>query len=97
MTVDPSILPALLSALGSTIAISGGIVSVLGNLLNTVYKSHRLAIRLWTFSSFMIMIWGFGYLLHLWVDGLAVAAITGMNVIFFISNVWGWLKDAGHP
>lgn len=81
-----------ISLLGFPIALCGAIISVVGNLLNTIRKMHRLAIGLWTVSSFLISVWGAGYLLGLWVDGLSIAVITGMNMSFFVSNVWGLVR-----
>jgi hypothetical protein len=81
-----------ISLLGFPLALAGAIISIVGNLLNTIRKMHRLAIGLWTVSSFLIAVWGTGYMLGIWRDGLAVAAITGMNVIFLISNVYGLVR-----
>jgi hypothetical protein len=79
----------MIATIGTSCAVIGSGISVIGNLVNTVYKDHHRAIELWTFSSAMVFVWGCGYLLGWWDGGIGVAAITGMNAVFLVSNLWG--------
>lgn len=79
----------MIALIGTSCAVIGSIISVLGNLVNTVNKDHYQAIELWTFSSALVFIWGCGYLMGWWNGGIGIAAITGMNLVFLMSNLWG--------
>jgi hypothetical protein len=78
---------------GTLLSVGGGILSVIGNLINTIRRDHLKAISIWTVSSAMIFIWAGGFLLQWWDGGLGVAAIMGMNGVFLISNIWGVIQE----
>lgn len=82
----------MIATIGTSCAVVGSTISVIGNLVNTIQKDHSRAIELWTFSSALIIIWATGFLLGWWNGGVGVAAILGMNVVFFASNLWGIYK-----
>jgi hypothetical protein len=79
----------MIEDIGTCIAVVGSIISVIGNLVNTVLKNHRKAIVLWTVSSFLNSLWFYGFITGWWDGGLGAAAMLGMNIVFFASNVWG--------
>ena len=85
----------MIEYIGSTLAISGAACSIIGNIRNTVYLDHYMALGLWTVSAPLMSIWAFGYLVGWWNGGLSIAAILGMNLVFTVSNVYGLWKYRG--
>jgi len=81
--------PFWLNVTGTCCAVFGAGISVLGNLVNTIQGKHYDSIFIWTFSSAMVAIWAFGFLMKWWNGGIGVAAILGMNLVFLISNLYG--------
>jgi len=88
----------IVGIIGSLCAVTGAIISVIGNLVNTgvitLWNAHLTAVRLWTVSSFLIMVWAAGHEMGWWNGGLGVLAILGMNLVFLLSNLWGLQKYA---
>ena len=93
----------IVGIIGSLCAVAGAIISVIGNLVNTGSvrigsgPAHIIAIRLWTVSSFLIMVWAAGHEMGWWTGGLGVLSILGMNLVFLLSNLWGLQKHAQSP
>ena len=81
--------PFWLNVAGTCCAVFGAGISIIGNLVNTLQGKHYDSIFIWTFSSAMVAIWAFGFLMKWWNGGIGVAAIMGMNVVFWISNLYG--------
>lgn len=91
--------PGILSIMGSLCAVTGAIISVIGNLVNTGSirggdHPHLTAIRLWTASSFLMALWAAGHEIGTWDGGIGVLAVLGMNLVFLLSNLWGLQKRA---
>lgn len=89
--------------LGSSLAVSGSILSVTGALINNIWLDHTLAMWLWMFSNPILLMWAFGvsefyidiklapvYTKVAWWDGgLSIFAVGSMYAIFTISNFYG--------
>jgi hypothetical protein len=79
----------MLALIGSSMAISGSIISVAGALINNLKHDHRRAMRLWMVSNIMLLAWSAGFISGLWNGGVSVGALMAMYLIFSISNFWG--------
>lgn len=79
----------MLALIGSSLAISGSIISVAGALINNLKHDHRRAMRLWMVSNIMLLAWSAGFISGLWNGGVSVGALMAMYLIFSVSNFWG--------
>lgn len=79
----------MLTLIGSSLAISGSIISVAGALINNLKHDHRRAMRLWMVSNIMLLAWSAGFISGLWNGGVSVGALMAMYLIFSVSNFWG--------
>jgi hypothetical protein len=79
----------MLALIGSSMAISGSIISVAGALINNLKHDHRRAMRLWMVSNIMLLAWSAGFISGLWNGGVSVGALMAMYLIFSVSNFWG--------
>jgi hypothetical protein len=81
-----------ISLLGFPLALAGAILSILGALDNNLFHHHRRAMLLWMLSNPLLFIWAVGMMLGLWADGLGLAFIAGMYLLYIFSNAYGILR-----
>ena len=80
--------------IGTILAITGSILSVLGALINNLRHDHRRAMEIWTYSNILLLVWAAGLSIGAWNGGLSGAALCVMYAVFMISNAWGLKKYA---
>jgi len=86
----------VLETIGAIIAISGSLVSIYGNLQNTIYQNHFGALKTWTYSSILLMVWAAGNSIQLWHGGISSGIMAVMYAIFTATNIRGWIKYDKH-
>jgi len=80
--------------LGTGLAITGSLISIIGTLQNNITLNHNGAMNTWRWSNWILWGWSTGFMLHLWVDGIAGGALWCMYGIFTVSNEYGRWKKA---
>lgn len=81
-----------LSIAGSLLAISGTVLSICGTLINNCLLDHHLAMRVWSLSNPLLVVWATGFLAGLWDGGLSVLALLIMYITFSLTNAYGLAK-----
>lgn len=80
------------SNLGLDLAVLGAIISCLGVFANNILLDHILAMQIWMFSNPVLMLWAIGNWRRWWDGGLSGLALTGMYVIFTVTNLIGLMS-----
>jgi len=75
--------------IGTTLAVTGSILSIIGILVNNLWLDHTLAMYLWLFSNPALALWAIGVWQGYWDGGLSIKAITVMYLIAFVSGAVG--------
>ena len=82
----------LFSIVGTTLAVLGALLSIVGTTVNNLKHDHVLAMRIWAWSNPMLAAWAIGYIAGIWDGALSVAALLGMYLYFAVTNWWGLRK-----
>jgi hypothetical protein len=78
--------------IGYSLAVTGSALSIIGTLVNNLWLDHIFAMWIWLFSNPILYIWSIGVIKHRWHNGLSMAAIATMYLVFFVTNVIGLLS-----
>jgi len=75
--------------IGTTIAITGCIISGIGVIANNVLLDHILAMQVWRFSNILFVVYFFGNWKRWWEGGLSSGVMCILYVAFALTNEWG--------
>jgi hypothetical protein len=76
-------------AIGTSLAVAGSTISVLGTLANNIWLNHNLAMGIWMISNPILLGWAYGNYKKWWNGGLSFEAVGCMYAIFTITNFYG--------
>lgn len=75
--------------IGSSLAVTGSILSIAGTLVNNLWLKHRTAMKVWAVSNPILCVWAVGVLLGIWNGGLSIVALLIMYLVFTVTNFYG--------
>jgi hypothetical protein len=75
--------------IGSTLAVTGSTLSLVGALANNLFLAHALAMQLWMMSNPILAGWAIGQRKGVWNGGLSMDALIVMYLIFTVTNFYG--------
>jgi hypothetical protein len=84
----------LYNDIGTTLAVVGSIISIIGTLTNNLYHKHLLAMQVWAVSNIILLVWAVGNSIGWWDGGLSGIALAIMYSVFTISGVFGLITYA---
>ncbi len=79
----------MIESVGTSVAVTGSIISVIGSCINNLQHNHRMAMEFWMVSNVLLLVWCIGNLAGLWNGGISVFAMLCMYLIFATTNYWG--------
>ena len=85
ITLQPQTLPTI----GTTLAVSGTAISIIGATINNLSLDHLYAMQIWRVSNIALFCWSFGLWRKYWEGGLSGAALCGMYLWFAVTNEIG--------
>jgi hypothetical protein len=81
--------PKILHNIGTCLAITGSILSVIGTLWNNIELAHTTAMWFWMISNPLLLAWAYGCYKKWWNGSLSVEALGVMYFVFTITNFYG--------
>jgi hypothetical protein len=77
---------------GNYLAMLASTVSITGVIFNNVLLMHVVAMRIWSVSNLLFVIFFFGQYIKLWNSGLSSATICITYVIMFVTGIYGLMQ-----
>ena len=88
----------MLALIGTTLAISGSAISIIGTLYNNLLRQHYRAMCIWMISNILLLAWAWGMSEGWWDGGISGKALVVMYGIFTATNLYGlWKKKQVDP
>lgn len=78
-----------LDAIGTTLAVAGTVISIIGTLVNNVALSHVAAMWAWMLSNPLLLAWAYGTYKKWWNGSISIEALGVMYFVFTVTNFYG--------